>query len=150
MFVDRTAPTPGEYEYALSALAANGWESPRSHAVRAAFGALTAGPRIVAAKPYSRHTAGTDLRIRIAALSDRGIAGVRVAYRNAGAVRWQAESLQQRFRYGYAGAIPGAKIRPGVLEFRVEAEDAEGNRSFWPAAAAAGEPWTVTVLPDPA
>ena len=143
MFCDRPA-RPGEYEYAVTALAADGWESPHSHTALAICGPLADGPRLVACKPFSRMTAGRDLPLRVVALSDRGIAEVTLCWRAAGERTWRQLPLERRFRDSYAGVIPGAEIAVGTLEFYVTATDGDGNRARWPQAAPA-LPWSITI-----
>jgi hypothetical protein len=146
-FVDRAMPRPGAYEYAVTAVAEDGWESPRSHTVRVGCGRHVQPPRLVGAMPPSRHTAGDDLPVRVVAFSDRGLAEVSVRYRIAGRNVWKAVPLHPSFRHGYAGRLPGSALGLGTLEYYVEARDAEGCVSVWPAASRTGLAWTVTVVP---
>jgi hypothetical protein len=143
-FVDR--PPPGTYEYALTALDAHGWESPRSHTACAACGQRQPGLRLVAAKPPSRIGAGEDLALQVCVLSDRPVARAEVVYRQAGPRSWQRLPLRHRFRHAYAGTLPGDMLAPGSLMFYVEAADADGNRAVWPESAAAGLPWSASVV----
>jgi hypothetical protein len=140
-------PRPGAYEYAVTAVAEDGWESPRSHTVRVGCGRHVQPPRLVGAMPPSRHTAGDDLPVRVVAFSDRGLAEVSVRYRIAGRNVWKAVPLHPSFRHGYAGRLPGSALGIGTLEYYVEARDAEGCVSVWPAASRTGLAWTVTVVP---
>ena len=141
MFVDR--PKAGEWEYAVTSLAEDGWESPRSHVGHATVG-LVAPPRIVGCKPYSHAPAGEDLAVRVAVVSDREVETVAVVFRRAGEKDWQWTPLLRRFRESWQGAIPGEEIEAGTLEFFVAAADADGTVSTWPEAAEA-LPWSVTV-----
>ncbi len=143
MFVDR--PKPGDWEYAVTALAADGGESPKSHVGRATVG-LVAPPRIVASQPYSRAQAGEDLPVRVVVVSDREVKTVAVVFRQAGASEWQWTPLERRFRESWQGMIPGEEIGEGTLEFFVAAMDTDGAAGLWPEA---GEelPWSVTILP---
>jgi hypothetical protein len=144
LFVDR--PAPGRYEYTLTALAADGWESPASHAATAICGPEAGAPILVACKPFSAAEAGRPIPLRVVALSDRGVAGVRLLYRSAGERRWQAAPMTRRFRDSYAGVIPGEAVQKGILLFYIEATDAEGRRACWPGTAPE-RPWSATVTP---
>ena len=145
MFIDRPAK-PGAYEYAVTALANDNWESPHSHTAQAECGPLSAGPRIVACKPISRTTAGVDFPLQVTVLSDRGLREVSVCWRQAGDTDWWGEPLVHGFRKSYTGAIPGAAIKTGFLEFFIMAVDGDGNQSVWPESAPT-LPWSATVLP---
>ena len=144
MFLDRPRED-GRYEYALTALDADGWESPRSHRATAVCGPCD-GPRIVACKPFTRLAAGEALPLRVVVLSDREITRVRVHYRRAGEESWQQVPLQLRFRCSYAGTIP--PVLPGAtpLAYYVEAEDDEGNVTCWPDTAPIGLSWSATII----
>ena len=143
MFIDR--PAPGTYDYAVTALDAAGWESPRSHAAPATRGPLPAGPRIVACKPFSRLRAGEQFSLRVTALSDRDIGQIVLRYRAAGDAEWRQTPLRHRFRRSYQGSIPAADLAPGTLTFYVEAADGDGNATRWPAGAPE-LPWSATVM----
>ena len=146
MYIDR--PAPGNYDYAVTALDGDGWESPRSHATPSACGPVSAGPRIVACKPFSRLAAGVEFLLHVTALSDREITQVVMRYRAAGAEGWRQIPLRRRFRHSYLGAIPAADIVAGPLTFYVEASDDDGNTTRWPASAPA-LPWSATVIIPP-
>ncbi len=141
MFLDR--PRPGVYEYAVTALAENGWESPRSHVGRATVGALDP-PRIVACKPCSRAQVGEDLPVRVTVVSDREVDTVAVFFRTAGEPDWHWTPLQRRFRESWQGVIPGEDVKAGTLEYFV-AGFAEGAIATWPET---GDllPWSMTVV----
>jgi hypothetical protein len=146
MFVDRPGRA-GEYEYAVTALDAKGWESPLSHLARAESGTRVAGPEIVAMKPFGRVQEGEDLELRVIALSDRGIASVDLVWRPAGSEEWQRRPLLRRFRDSYVGALEASRHSAGLLEYYVEATDSDGNSACWPEAATR-LPWTLVTLPD--
>ena len=110
MFIDR--PAPGDYDYAVTAVDAAGWESPRSHSAHAICGPLPAGPRLVAVKPFTHASAGEPYPLRIVALSDRDIAGVTLHYRAAGDAGWQQAPMPHRFRCSYAAPSPPARCVP--------------------------------------
>lgn len=144
MFIDRPMQ-PGSYEYAVTSLDGNGWESPRSHTAQATCGPLSAGPQLVACKPFARQAAGEAFTLRMVAISARDVASVVLRYRQAGETVWCALPMAHRFRDSYTVTVPGSAMQPGVVEFFVEAIDNDGNRSTWPQAAAQGLPWTLTV-----
>ncbi len=145
MFIDRPA-RPAAYLYAVTAVDAEGWESPRCHAAPCDTTAKGAGPRIVAVLPPSRAPAGRDVVVRVAVRGDREPLAVRLAYRRAGASRWTRVPMLPAFRDTFTAALPGAALRRGtLLEWFVEAEDASGARVAWPAAAAVGRPWILAV-----
>ncbi len=144
MFVDRPVK-PAVYEYAVTALAECGWESPRSHLGRATCGPLQAGPELVACKPYSHLEVGEDLTLRIVVLTEREVERVEIAFRRAGERSWRRVPMINCFRYSYRGTVPAIEIEPGTLEFYVEAVDSEGNSSVWPESAAVGLPWSISV-----
>ena len=144
MFVDQPK-TAGEYEYAVSALDKDGCESPLSHPARAVYGRAGGGPRLIAGKPFSRLTQGTDLSVRVVALSDRGIRAVVLRWRMAGQRPWQTTPMPNRFRQSYAAVVSGKLIPKGTVEFFVEATDRDGKCSVWPESAPA-LPWSVTVV----
>ncbi len=142
LYIDR--PAPGDYEYAVTAIDAAGWESPRSHSARATCGPLPAGPQLVACKPFTHGQVGEPYPLRVVARSDREITGVTIHYRAAGETCWQQAPMAHRFRCSYTGAIPGEAMISGTLLFYLEASDADGNISHWPPTAAS-LPWSVTV-----
>ncbi|MBU4366122.1 MAG: hypothetical protein KKF10_03215 [Verrucomicrobia bacterium] len=148
MFLDRP-PRPGAYEYAVAALDGTGWESPMSHPASALCGPLENGPRIVACKPHGRLTAGADFHLRAAVVSDRDVVRVDIVARPFGVRQWERFPMLRRFRESYEGIVPAAAIRPGGLEFYVEAADSEGHRAVWPETAPA-LPWSACVQPNAA
>ncbi|HOS43440.1 MAG TPA: hypothetical protein PK794_07100, partial [Armatimonadota bacterium] len=140
MFLD--TPDPGAYEYAVTGLAADGWESPRSHVAHAVCGPDAPAPRLVACKPFSRLEMGEAPPLRVTAHADRGIVRVTLYRRYAGETPWVALPMTHRFRCSYQAALPAE--RAGTLEFYVEAEDREGRTACWPLTGAA-LPWSATV-----
>jgi hypothetical protein len=141
MFLD--TPAPGRYTYAVTAVSADGWESPTSHLAFAACGPDADAPRLVAEKPFSRLAAGESPLLRVVALSDRDITRVTLYTRRNGEETWQPTPMLPRFRHSYQAPLPvGA---PGTLLFYVEAEDAEGRTATWPETGAA-LPWSATVV----
>ncbi len=143
MFVD-CPPAAGEYEYAVSALDQDGWESPCSHVARTAYGRMKDGPRVVACKPFTRLAANDDLAVRVVALSDRDIRSVVLRWRVAGQRAWQAIPMTHRFRQSYTGGVSAGLMSGGTVEFFVEATDGDGRQSVWPASAPA-LPWSVSI-----
>jgi hypothetical protein len=146
MFVDRPGRA-GQYEYAVTALDAGGWESPMSHVGRAESGARVSGPEIVAVKPFSRLLEDEDFDLRVIALSDRGIGSVDLVWRDAGAEEWQRQPLPRRFRNSYAGTLAASGTKSGLIEYYVEAVDSDGNSACWPETAGR-LPWTLVRLAD--
>lgn len=144
MFVDQPAKA-GEYEYAVSALDKDGWESPMSHSGRGVFGRSRGGPRLVASKPFSRLMVGEDLTVRVVALSDREVRTVVLRWRMAGQRAWQTIPMLNRFRQSYVGVVSGSVIPAGTVEFFIEATDGGGKRSVWPESAP-DLPWSATVV----
>ncbi len=145
MFCDRTVK-PGAYEYAVTSVAADGWESPRSHAAAACAGSAAEAPRIIACKPYSCVRAGAALNMNVVAMSDRGIASVALCWRQNGAKDWNHVPMTRRFRDSWGASIADGQILEGMLEFYVEAADCEGRRAWWPLQGAS-LPWSATVVP---
>ena len=139
-------PGRGAFEYAVTALNADGWESPRSHPARAACGPQQHLPRIVAAKPFGLASAKEDLPLNVQVIDDLVTADVRVYYRQAGKKKYRHAALHPTFRNGWAGAVPGKDMKKGLVEYYVQAIDAAGNRTTWPRTAEAGLCWTVAVL----
>ena len=144
MFVDRPA-RPGDYVYAATDVDGDGWESARSHPAHARYGPCETGPRLVAVKPPARLAAGEDLALRVVALSDRGVEAVGMMWRPAGARRWRRTPLVRRFRDSWHGAVEGAGLQRGIVEYYVTATDGEGNDSSWPASAPE-LPWTAMII----
>ncbi|OPZ25067.1 MAG: hypothetical protein BWZ02_02619 [Lentisphaerae bacterium ADurb.BinA184] len=147
MFTDRP-PEPGEWEYAVCALAADGWESPASHLGRAVCGP-TPRPRIIASKPPAWVHAGEPFDLRVVVISDRGIRRVELFVREAGKRAWRSHEMLPAFRESFVTRVPGGDLEPGLCEFVVKATDGDGGESTWPEAAAAGLPWSLAVLPPP-
>jgi hypothetical protein len=146
VFVDRPGG-PGEREYSVTSLGDDGWESPRSHPVRAD---PSGAPRIVGEKPAARLAPGDDLVVDVVVVSAREIACVELCVRAAGAREWTRVPMHRRCRDAYAGRASVAERGPVPVEFFVEAADRAGARSTWPAAARAGVPWSVVVDAGPA
>jgi hypothetical protein len=140
-FVDR--PRPGGYEYALTALDDQGGESPRSHPAPAVCGARAPDLRVIGCQPPTRLARDEALPVRAIVLSDRTVVRVELVYRQATDRAWHRRAMLPRSRGAYAGTVAG---RPGVALFYVEATDADGNRAVWPASAAVGLPWSVSIL----
>lgn len=145
MFCDRPGKS-GAYEYAVTAVAADGWESPRSHLAHAVVGSKVQGPRLVGSQPHSCLRAGADWQVRVVALSDRDVAGVTLKWRQDGSRRWNAVPMLRRFRDSWCMTVPGELVHDGVLEFYVEAADAEGRQACWPLPGPE-LPWSATVMP---
>ena len=144
MFCDRPEKH-GDYEYAVTAIADGGWESPRSHSAKAVYGQGNKGPIIVASKPFAFLRAGEDLPLRVVALSDREIGNVTLFWRKAGEKKWNEAPMMQRFRNSYHTVVPSEKFSVGSFEFYVEASDGEGMLSAWPESREK-LPWSLTVL----
>ncbi len=142
MFVDR--PGPGTYEYAITAVSGDGWESPRSHLTRVCCGDHAAGPRLVACRPPARLAPGATLEVRVIALSDRDVQSVELLSRPAGAGDWRRAPMLRRFRDSYAAVLVAADLGAPLVEFMVEAVDGDGVRSSWPETGAA-LPWSLVV-----
>jgi hypothetical protein len=144
MFCDRPEKH-GDYEYAVTAIADGGWESPRSHSAKAVYGKGNKGPVIVASKPFTFLRVGEDLSLRVVALSDRDIRSVTLFWRKAGEKKWNEAPMMQRFRSSYRTVVPSGNFSVGSFEFYVEASDGDAMVSAWPES---GEklPWSLTVL----
>jgi hypothetical protein len=142
MFVD--TPGPGAFDYAVSAVSADGWESPRSHVATAVCGPDAPAPRLVACKPPTRLAAGVDAPVRVVVLADRDLARVTLRYRRAGETTWQGTPLIRRFRESWHGALPAGALAPGTVEYYVEAADTDGRTARWPESAPE-LPWSGTV-----
>jgi hypothetical protein len=52
--------------------------------------------------------------------------------------------MPRRFRDSFAGTA-NSPVRPGIVEFFVEADDKDGHRSVWPESAPQLS-WSVTVV----
>lgn len=146
MFCDRPGK-PGAYEYAVTALAAAGWESAYSHLGHAVCGPQASGPRIIASKPYACLQAGEALALRAVVISDRDVADVTLCWRQAGAAAWHRVPMMHRFRDSYAVSVPAATFATGTptLEFYVEAADGDRNLTTWPLSAPL-LPWSASRL----
>jgi len=55
--------------------------------------------------------------------------------------------MRRRFRDSYASVIPAPAVAPGLVEFYVEAVDAEGRTAVWPGSAP-GLPWSLSVTAE--
>jgi len=141
MFLDRPG-RPGEYEYGICALDANGWESPMSHTARAIVGRKHPPPRLVACKPAGRLRPNEDWFLRVVAVSDRQIRSVTLRYRLFFTREWVAWPLIRRFRESWTACVPADRVPKGILEFFIEACDERGLVSRWPATAPR-LPWTL-------
>jgi hypothetical protein len=145
LFVDRGV-RPGEWEYAVSALGPDGWESPKSQPARAACGPVLGGPRIVASKPAARMSAGEPLAVKAVVAADRGVRSATLCWRQDGERAWKRVPMVHRFRESYGVVVSAGEIRRGLVEFKVEAVDADGRKAVWPEAATVGLPWSVAVM----
>ena len=145
MFIDRT-PANSSAEYAVTATATGGWESPLSHPGRVGAGATHVGPRIVACKPPGRANAREPLEVRVVIVSDHDLSETVVHYRNAGDRRWSTAPMIQRYRQAYGADLPAADLGEGLIEWYVRAVDSAGNCSAWPVPAASGRYWTTVIM----
>jgi hypothetical protein len=144
MFIDRPT-TPGWYEYAVSAVDAEGAAGPRSHAERTYCGTDAPPARIVAPKPRGRLAAGQPLEQRVAVLSERELAEVAIVYRHATSTRWLRVPMLPAFRDTYAGMVPAGDLESRVVAFYVEAIDTAGRAARWPDSAPEA-PWSLVVM----
>lgn len=150
MFVDRPEHA-GHYEYSLTALDENGWESPRSHSVTVRLGAGAQPPRLAAPKPGGVLAVGMPLDVTVAAVSERKIAEVSLVWRRAGDGRWQRLPMRRCYgdSYGITVRFVENDLPVGtIVEFFVEAIDGAGAMAVWPATASENLPWTVCILPE--
>ena len=145
MFIDR--PRPGSHEYAACTLSAQGLASPLSHPQAAVCGAGAPRPCLAGAKPHSHLRAGEEMPVRAVVLSDRGVAEVSLVHRTGAGGPWRREPMRRRFRDSYASVIPAPAVAPGLVEFYVEAVDAEGRTAVWPESAP-GLPWSLSVTAE--
>lgn len=144
MFVDRCGPS-GRFLYAVSSVDREGWESPKSHAAEAVCGTQADPPAIRGCRPQGRVAEGEDLRVRVTAVSERGLSGVTLYHRRAAHGPWLSCPMMRGYRHAFAAVLSAEDLRPGMAEFFVEAVDEEGRTARWPQAADAGLPWTVVV-----
>lgn len=130
MYIDR--PEPGIYEYALSAVDENGWESPKSHVSQAVCGTKRDDLHMVACKPFGQLKQGEDYTQHIVALSQLGISNVVMNYRMIGTTYWHVTAMTHRFRDSFTITLPASELPVGTLEFYIEAQDTAGNTACWP------------------
>ncbi len=145
MFIDHP-PVPGAFRYTLTAITADGWESPHSHAVEIDMGPKST-PRLIAEKPASIAEVGQSIAINVVAIGDYAIARVRAFYRTDPNAEWKAIPLLRRFRHAYHGQLP-ILAKPGIISYYVEAIDAADHAVYWPPTAPNGTPWTVSIVKE--
>jgi hypothetical protein len=143
MFLDRPAAKTC-YRYTVTALDAAGTEGPHSHPAEIDLREED-GPRLVASQPPSVAYAGQPFEVRVVATGARAVAQVALFHRAAGAKRWQELPMRNRFRRSWHAAIPGDRVRPGILEWFVLATDESGRTATWPATIRQNRPWTASI-----
>jgi hypothetical protein len=100
---------------------------------------------LVASQPPSVAYAGQPFEVRVVATGARAVAQVALFHRAAGAKRWQELPMRNRFRRSWHAAIPGDRVRPGILEWFVLATDESGRTATWPATIRQNRPWTASI-----
>ncbi len=145
-FVDRPSE-PGHYEYAVTAIDADRWESPRSHSSSIRFGLEPCSPRVLGLSQGFCLIAGQPHEVSVIVPPDHAdeVAGVTLRWRTIGADRWQETQMLRRFRRSYHAAIPVLEPDAMGVEYHVEAVTRSGQVSRWPR----GRPWTATILDPP-
>ncbi len=133
---------PGEYEYGISALDKDGWESPMSHTAVAIVGRNHPPPRVVACKPPARLMPNEDWIIRVISISDRPLISVSLLYKQAMTRKWEICPMLRRFRESWICVVPRNRIPTGIVEYYVQASDEDGCNSVWPSTAPRF-PWTL-------
>ena len=146
MFADHP-PAPGLYEYAVTSLAGDGWESPRSHEGLAAFGAAQPGDlRIVGCKPFGNLTAGDTFSIDAAIIAERDLQAATLHWRQAGVTNWQEVPMHRRIRDIFTAVLPStATATAGLVEWFVKVTDRDAQIITWPSTAPDGLNFTLVV-----
>ena len=130
-FEDRP-PSPGVFEYAVSAVAAPKPESLKSIGAKVHVGPESHPPLIQVISPPTVLWADDHLVVRAIVTSERDLAFVRLRYRTSSV----QESHLQEFRKGrgatYRLELPLKGFAGQVLLYGIEAEDQSGHGSRWP------------------
>jgi len=148
--VDRP-PEPGVYYYAVSALDADRWESPRSHAFAVSLGPNEEPPRILGSLQGFCLEVGRSHEVSVIVLPSNGdaVAHTTLYWRPAGEERWRENTMLRGFRRSWHGLLPAPEGQWMAVEYYVEAVSARGASATWPASAAEGRQWTAAVLDLP-
>ena len=145
VFIDRP-DRAGCYRYTVTAVHANGWESPASHPVDIEWGERRSTPRIIAALPPSVLETGCPLNLCVVVLGPIPVDKVILRHRMGSMGSWTERAMSRGWRHAYHAQIIPDAIKEGVLEFYIEARDYEGGCTHWPATAIQGRPWTASVV----
>ncbi|MCX5659854.1 MAG: hypothetical protein NTW19_09050 [Planctomycetota bacterium] len=145
--VDRSAE-PGDYEYAVASIAADGVVGPRSQSAFAAVG-NAAAVRLLACKPPGFLPAGEDFLVRVVAAGDLPVDRLTLKHRLAGETIWKEQPMLHRFRRSFQALLPVAAVPArGVMQWHVEAKGRDGRIFTWPETTGDGLPWSVAIHAD--
>jgi hypothetical protein len=124
----------GEYNYAVTAVAADGRESPRSIPATCLAGpGDREPPYVVLLSPPSAVAVGQPVPIKVRVVDGRAheLVTCTLFYRNLGETKWTPLAMQRRVKAVFADLIPAAAGGETGLEYYVEATDGD-NRTVVP------------------
>jgi len=133
----------GEYNYAVTAVAAEGRESPRSIPATCLAGkGDRQPPHVVLLSPPSAVAVGQPVPIKVRVVDGRAheLVTCTLFYRKLGETKWTPLPMQRRVKAVFADLIPAAAGGDTGLEYYVEVTDGD-NRTVVPRGAP-GRPFT--------
>ncbi len=129
----------GDFRYTVTAVAADGRESPPSVPAACAAGAADREPpRIVVVSPPASGVAGQPVAVTARLLDgrDHQCTSAILACRTPGAAAWKRLAMERRVRSVFTAAVPAAQVTAAGLEYYIEATDGTNSAVFPPSAPA--------------